>query len=237
MDAVELRRGADRGLTATDWLSSRHSFSFGGFYEPGNVCFGQLLVHNEDVIQPGPGYTTHAHRDTEILTWVLDGALAHSDSLGNHGVIEPGVVQRTSAGTGVEHSERAAGDRPVHLVQMWLSPQPRGTEPGYDRLDVGERLATGGLVPVASGLGHAGALTLHRPDAALHLARLPAGASVALPDAPYRHLFCARGTVELAGARLSAGDAARSTGTGPSRVAATSDAEILLWEMHTSLTG
>ncbi|MDX6260092.1 MAG: quercetin 2,3-dioxygenase, partial [Kribbellaceae bacterium] len=120
--SVEIHRADDRFRTQSDWLDSRHSFSFGPYYDPANVGFGLLMVHNDEVVAPGTGFDTHPHQDVEIVTWVLRGALLHQDSEGHSGLIYPGLVQRMSAGTGIQHSERNDAEEPVHYVQMWVRP-------------------------------------------------------------------------------------------------------------------
>ena len=185
---MDVRRAEDRYLTSVDWLRSRHSFSFGPHYDPANTGFGLLLVNNDDRVAPGTGFDTHPHRDMEIVTWVLEGSLVHQDSEGHNGVIHPGLAQRMSAGTGILHSERndswrltgepAHGDA-VHFVQMWVLPDEAGIEPGYEQRDISAELATGALVPVASGMaGHraSAAIRIRNKDAALHAARLPSAA-------------------------------------------------------------
>jgi redox-sensitive bicupin YhaK (pirin superfamily) len=250
VSTVEIQRAADRFRTRLSWLDSRHSFAFGRHYAPGNTHFGLLLVSNEDVVRPGAGFDTHPHRDMEIVTWVLDGALVHQDSQGNSGVIYPGLAQRMSAGTGILHSEKndawrltgdAPGTEPVHFVQMWVLPDETGAAPGYEQLDIGAQLLPGVLVPVATGMArHAGAaaIRIRQRDAAFSAARLGAGDTVALPTAPYLHLFVARGAVDLEGTGpLAAGDAARIRAAEGQRVTATDAGEILVWEMHSSLGG
>src|SRR5690349_3644858 len=243
---VDLRRAADRYRTRIPWLDSHHSFSFGSHYDPANTHHGLLLVNNDDVVAPGTGFETHPHRDMEIVTWVLRGSLVHQDSTGHAGVIYPGLAQRMSAGTGILHSEkndswRLAGDRhddPVHFVQMWVVPDEAGIEPGYAQREIDAELLSGALVPVASGRRHAGdsAVRIANRHATLHAARLAPGQAVTLPEAPYLHLFVARGAVTLEGAsELAEGDAVRLTATGGHRVTATSPAEILLWEMHATI--
>lgn len=236
---VEVVRSDERFRTRTSWLDSRHSFSFGAHYDPGNTHFGLLLVCNDDVVAPGTGFPTHPHRDMEIVTWVLDGALAHSDSAGHAGYVRPGLAQRMSAGSGIRHSEvNAHQDRPVRFVQMWVAPDADGVEPGYEHSDVSERLADGGLIPVVSGRGHAGAISIRQRDVVLHAARLPSGRSASLPEAPFLHLYVARGQVSLDVGRLEAGDAARVRGSAGQWVTAESrptGAEILVWEMHAEL--
>jgi quercetin 2,3-dioxygenase len=243
---VELRRAADRAVTKTTWLTSRHSFSFGDHYDPGNTHHGVLLVNNDDVVKPGTGFETHPHQDMEIVTWVLRGALVHQDSEGHNGIIYPGLAQRMSAGTGILHSEKndrlasdAAPTEPVHFVQMWVVPDEAGIAPGYEQLEIEDELLRGGLVTVASGMpGHAdrAAIRIKNKYAALHVARLRPGQSVELPEAPFQHLFVPRGGVTLEGAGdLTEGDAARLTGTGGQRVTATEPAEVLVWEMHATI--
>jgi redox-sensitive bicupin YhaK (pirin superfamily) len=267
---MEVRRSAERATTRWDRIVSRHSFSFGPHYDPGNLGFGVLVAHNEDTIGPGAGYGLHPHRDMEIVTWVLDGALEHRDSAGHAGVVVPGILQLMSAGRGVQHVERSADTRsadtrsadtrsadtrsadtrsadarsaaderqPLRMVQMWVSPDVLGTAPSYAQTDLESALRAGELVPAASGLAR------HRPDAlplaqaaaAMHVARLPAGSSVVLPDAPLAHLFVARGTVRIetdgAALAVSAGDAVRVRRSQGERLTADDAAEIVLWELH-----
>lgn len=226
---IEVRRSADRFTTTTDWLLSRHSFSFGPHYDPMNVGHALLVAHNEDVVAPRTGYDIHPHRDIEIVTWVLEGSLVHEDSNGHRGVVTPGLVQRMSAGTGISHSERNdAGDQPAHFVQMWVQPAETGVTPGYAQHEVGD-IGGRGLVALASGVKDA--LVTVNAKATLHVARLAAGQSVQLPDAAYLHLFVARGDVDLEGAGpLTGGDTARLTSNGAARVSGSG--EVLVWEMH-----
>jgi redox-sensitive bicupin YhaK (pirin superfamily) len=230
---VDLRRGADRFTTGLEWLDSRHSFSFGPHYDAANTHFGLLVVSNDDVVAPGAGFESHPHRDMEIVTWVLAGALAHEDSAGHRGVVRPGLVQHMSAGTGVVHAEMNADpDEPVRFVQMWVLPERIDLEPSYSQADVSAALGRGGLTVVASGRPHPGAVRLHQPAATLHAGRLRAGERVTVPDAAYVHLYVARGAIDLDGAdRLTEGDAARLTGAGEVALAAAADAEVLVWEM------
>src|SRR3954452_12332726 len=246
---VDVRRAADRAATQLAWLDSKHSFSFGRHYDPSNTHHGLLLVNNDDVVSPGTGFETHPHRDMEIVTWVLRGQLVHQDSQGHSGIIYPGLAQRMSAGTAILHSEKndawriSGGDEhsdPVHFVQMWVVPDEQGIRPGYEQLEIGDELLRGGLVPVASGMAKhdgAAAIRIRNAYAALHAARLEPGNSVTLPDAPYLHLFVPRGSASLEGAgNLAEGDAVRLTGEGGQRVTATTPTEILVWEMHASLS-
>ncbi|MDQ1504794.1 MAG: quercetin 2,3-dioxygenase [Actinomycetota bacterium] len=246
---VDIRRADDRFKTKIGWLDSKHSFSFSRHWDPDNTHHGLLLVNNDDIVLAGQGFETHPHRDMEIVTWVLQGSLVHQDSTGTAGVIYPGLAQRMSAGTGILHSEKndawtlpgggSRHDEPVHLVQMWVVPDEGGITPGYEQLEIEDELLRGGLVPVASGMSRhdgASAIRIRNRHAALHAARLGVDQSVELPEAPYLHLFVARGTVDLEGAgTLVAGDAVRFTATGGQRVTAVEPAEILVWEMHAAV--
>jgi quercetin 2,3-dioxygenase len=245
---VDIHPAAQRAHSRLSWLDSKNSFAFGQHYDPANTHHGLLLVNNDDRVAPGTGFDTHPHRDMEIVTWVLRGSLVHQDSMGNSGVIYPGLAQRMSAGKGIQHSEkndswRVAGgathDEPVHFIQMWVLPDETGIDPGYEQLEIDAELLSGGLVPVASGMPqHAGAsaIRINNGYAALHAARLQPGQSVQLPDAPYLHLFVALGDVALEGAGdLSDGDAVRLTATGGQRITATEPSEILVWEMHATV--
>jgi redox-sensitive bicupin YhaK (pirin superfamily) len=231
---IEVRRAADRFTTTTDWLTSRHSFSFGAHYDPANVAFAELVAHNEDVVAPRAGYDTHPHLDTEIVTWVLEGSLVHQDSNGVSGVLRPGQVQRMTAGRGVLHSERndePGATTPTRFVQMWLRPDEPGLDVSYQQHDVG---AATGLLPLVSGIdGLDAAVRIHTGGAALHVARLGPGDPVALPDARHLHVFVTRGAADLEGAgRLEEGDAARFSGDGGPRLNAAAAAEVLVWQLR-----
>lgn len=228
---IDVRHARDRFHTDLGWLDSWHSFSFGNHHDPANVGHGLLLVSNDDRVAPGQGFGAHAHRDMEIVTWVLDGALAHQDSAGHSGVITPGVAQRMSAGTGIRHSEmNASADEPVHFVQMWVRPDTPGVDPGYEQVDIGDRLVPGELVPVASGQGHEGAVKLHQAGAVLWAARLDDGQAVTVPQALHVHVFVAKGSARLAGVDLDEGDAVRLTDEPDQELTATSgDTEVLVW--------
>jgi len=246
---VDVRRSAERDATRISWLDSKHSFSFGHRYDPANTHHGLLLVNNDDIVTPGSGFETHPHKDMEIVTWVLQGSLVHQDSTGHSGIIYPGLAQRMSAGRGIMHSEKndswrlegATHKEPVHFIQMWVVPDENRITPGYEQLEIDNELLSGGLVPVASGMdAHDGASAIRIKNryAALHAARLRPGQSVELPDAPYLHLFVARGAVALEGAGpLAEGDAVRFTATGGQRVTASEASEVLVWEMHATLAG
>lgn len=227
-----IQKPQDRFHTQISWLDSKHSFNFGEHYSPDNTGHGLLLVNNDDIVAPGVGFGTHGHRDMEIVTWVLSGQVGHEDSAGNSGVLYRGLAQRMSAGSGIRHSEMNPDpDVPAHFIQMWVLPDTAGVEPGYEQLDVNEQLDAGGLVPIASGKGHANSVFIHQKDAVLWGARLAAGESVTLPDDKHVHAFVALGSATLAtGESLAEGAAARLTDAGPVTITAGSDGtELLVW--------
>jgi len=232
---IEVRRKEQQFHTRAGWLDSRHCFSFGHHYDPENTHHGLLLVSNDDVVKPFTGFDTHPHRDMEIITWVLDGELEHKDTLGNKGLIYPGLAQRMSAGRGIYHSEKNnTSPKDVHFIQMWVVPDTESIDPGYEQLDINPELAKGGLVPIASGQGHEAAISIRQQGAVLWGGRLNPGEVIQVPDAPYVHLYVARGEAQLAGAgSLVAGDAVRLTVAGSPRLTAdpTRGAEVLIWEM------
>jgi redox-sensitive bicupin YhaK (pirin superfamily) len=196
---IDVRRAGDRLHSDLGWLDSWHSFSFSNHYDPKNTHHGLLLVNNDDIVAAAP-FGLHPHQDMEIVTWVLDGALEHRDSEGNHGVIRPGLAQRMSAGRGIRHSEQnASATEPVHLLQMWVIPDVTGSTPEYEEVDVSDRLTGDALFPLASGREDDAAITIHQRDATLWVGRLDPGVDVALPDAPFVHLFVARGSADVDG--------------------------------------
>ncbi|MCU0269637.1 MAG: pirin family protein [Acidimicrobiales bacterium] len=229
---VLVQRADERPHTRIGWLDSRHAFSFGHHWDPANTHHGLLLVSNDDRVAPGAGFSTHPHRDMEIVTWVLSGQLEHKDTLANRGAIYPGLAQRMSAGTGIWHSEmNPSATEPVHFVQMWVLPDTEGIDPGYQQLDVNAELDRGGLVPIASGRGHDAAIAIRQRGAVLWGGRLRPGETVEVPDARHTHLFVALGAADLedVGA-LAQGDAARLTAAGsPELTAGSNSAEVLVW--------
>lgn len=229
---IELRRGADRPESHADGIVSRHSFAFGPHYDPMNTRFGALVTHNDDVLAPGAGFPEHPHRDLEIVTWVVAGALQHADSSGGLATVRPGMVGRLSTGAGAQHSETNASSGETRYVQMWVLPDAEGP-PSYETADVSAALESGAFVAVASGSEPA-PLTL-RCNATLYVARLPAGASATLPCAPLLHLFVAKGavtlTVDSEHVQLLSEDAVRITDAAAVQVEATADAEVLAWAM------
>ncbi len=230
-ETIEIHRAADRFSTELDWLQARHSFSFGSHYNPGNVGHGLLIVSNEDRIAPGGGFGPHPHADMEIVTWVLQGALEHQDSKGNHGVLRPGLAQRMSAGSGITHAEtNASTTEPVHLVQMWVVPDSTGIEPSYEDRDFSEDLTARGLIAVASGQGHGGAMPICQRGAVMWVGRLVDNETVEIPDAPFVHLFVAKGTLELNSSIFEQGDAARLVQAGTQLVTSVGESEVIIWE-------
>lgn len=241
---ISVIRASERAATTTDWLTSRHSFSFGDHYDPYNTHHGSLLASNDEIVTPGSGFDFHAHQESEIVTWVVSGTLVHRDSDGRSGVVHPGLAQRMSAGSGIQHSERndtwpdlpGSGEAPVRYIQMWVAPDVHGLTPSYEQADVSAALATGELVAVASGVpGLDAAVHIHNAGATLYAARLPAGTTVAVPAARWTHLFIVAGDVRVGTSPLHTGDALRATETPIGNVTAERDAEILIWTMRTDL--
>jgi redox-sensitive bicupin YhaK (pirin superfamily) len=230
---IALRKSSERGLTRLDWLDSRHSFSFGDYYDPAHMGFGPLRVINEDRVAPGKGFPTHGHRDMEIITYVLEGELRHKDSLGSGSLIRPGDVQRMSAGQGVAHSEYNPSDRnPVHFLQIWIEPKFRGIAPGYAQREFPAEEKRGRLRVVASPDGRDGSVPIHQ-DATVLAALLEPGAAVDYPLAPGRraYLHLARGKLRVNGEPLETGDGAAVTGAAGLSVAALEDSEVLLFDL------
>jgi redox-sensitive bicupin YhaK (pirin superfamily) len=207
---MTLSPAAARGHTDIGWLDSRHTFSFGEWYDPAHMGFRSLRVINDDRVAPGGGFPTHGHADMEIVSYVLEGALEHKDSIGTGSVIRPGDVQRMSAGTGVRHSEfNGSRSEPVHFLQIWILPDRRGHEPGYEQKAFPEAERRGKLRLVASPDGRDGSVTLHQ-DAALYVGLLDEGQKATLPLAAGRHAWVhvARGSITVNGKRLGEGDGA-----------------------------
>ena len=226
---VEVRRGTSRFFTREKDRSTRHSFSFGEHYDPGNVGFGPMVCHDDHLLGGGAGFTEHEHADLEIVTWVLSGAVAHRASVGEHATLGPGEVGVLSAGCGVTHSELAAPDAgPTRFVQVWLRPDEDGSEPSYSSAKV--ELAGGELVPVVSGRS-AAPVAVGTESAILYVARLEAGQAVALPDDPLQHAFVATGSLARSSLAepLATGDAFRITDTPGLILTAASPTELLVW--------
>ena len=231
--SIVVRPAAARGRTQTDWLDSRHTFSFGEYHDPAHMGFGALRVINDDRIAPGKGFATHGHRDMEIVTYVLEGALEHKDSLGTGSVIRPGEVQIMSAGTGIKHSKfNHSPVEPVHLLQIWIVPDRNGLPPRYDQRAFDPAELAGKLRRVVSPDGDDGAIVIHQ-DASMHAAHLAPADVVQHALAPGREawLQVARGAVTANGARLGPGDGAAVTGERTITVRANEAAEILLFDL------
>ena len=230
---LAIRPADERGLANLGWLDSRHTFSFGHYYDPQFMGFGPLRVINEDRVKPGQGFGTHGHSDMEIISYVLDGALEHKDSLGTGSIIRPGDVQRMSAGTGVRHSEFNASDSdPVHFLQIWIIPEKDGIEPNYEQKTYSDEEKRGRLRLVGSRDGRDGSVTIHQ-DADLYASLLASGDEVGYELGEGRNgwLQVARGSVRLDGNELSAGDGVALRGARSLTLEGIDDAEILLFDM------
>jgi len=208
---IALRKATDRGHANHGWLESYHSFSFADYYDRQHMGWSVLRVINEDRVAPGQGFGTHGHRDMEIISYVLDGSLQHKDSMGNGTVIEPGDVQRMSAGTGIMHSEfNPSATLPVHFLQIWIVPDVNGIRPDYEQKRFSDEDKRGHLRLIASHDGREGSVTIHQ-DARIYASQLETGDAVDFSLAKSRvgYLQVARGTVQLDGERLNAGDGAK----------------------------
>jgi quercetin 2,3-dioxygenase len=229
----EIRRSNERGHADHGWLRSQHSFSFADYHDPSHVHFGPLRVINEDRVAPGAGFGTHGHRDMEIISYVLEGELAHKDSLGNGSTIRPGDVQRMSAGTGVRHSEfNPSSDKGVHFLQIWILPQRSGIAPGYEekRFDAADK--RGKLRLIASPDGAQGSVSIHQ-DARVYAGLFDGPESAQLQVAPERllYLHVARGSIEASGTRLDAGDALKLSQVEALALGNGRAAEVLLFDL------
>ena len=231
---ITLRRADERGRTELDWLSSRHTFAFGDYHDPAHLGFRALRVINEDRVKPGMGFGTHGHRDMEILSLVLSGALEHKDNMGNGSVIRPGEIQFMRAGTGVLHSEyNPSPDDPVHFLQIWIIPARRGLAPAYAQKPYDWQSAENGFALLATRDGRAGTVHLEQ-DAELHLARLKPGIERRHPLASDRHAWVhvARGDVTMNGHALTAGDGAAVSGEPDLTLeGGGKEAEVLVFEL------
>ena len=230
---IEIRRSYERGHANHGWLDSYHSFSFADYYDPEHMHFGPLRVINEDRIAGGQGFGTHGHRDMEIVTYVLDGALAHRDSMGNGSTIRHGDVQRMIAGTGVMHSEfNASEDESVHLLQIWVLPQRAGDQPGYEEKRFDDADKRGRLRIVASPDGRDGSVTIHS-DASIYAALIDGAEQAALPLQAGRRAYVhvARGALTVNGEALTAGDAAMIVDTTTVTLEQGRDAEVLVFDL------
>jgi len=230
---ISIRRAEERGLANFGWLHSRHTFSFGNYYDPRFMGFGPLRVINEDRVEPGRGFGEHGHRDMEIISYVVAGALEHRDSLGNGSVIRPGDVQRMTAGTGVRHSEmNPSATEPVHFLQIWIEPERAGLQPGYEQraFSAGDR--RGALKLVGSRDGRDGSVTIHR-DVDVYASLLSSGEGIehVLVRERQAWLQVVRGDLEVEGQSVTAGDGLALVSPGTVSITAASDAEWLLFDM------
>jgi redox-sensitive bicupin YhaK (pirin superfamily) len=230
---MRIIRAEDRFHLESDWLSAYWLFSFDRYYDPKNVTFGPLRVFNHDTVAGGGGFPTHPHREMEIVTYVLEGALRHKDSTGGAGLIRAGEAQRMTAGTGVAHSEFNSSDKePVKLLQMWVLPERAGLTPSYEQKRFTIEQRAGALLPIASGQDAPGAVKIHQ-DATFYVSRLRAGDSVAHELKPGRRAFfyVIDGEVRLNGEKLSAGDQARVTDVAKLEIAGAREGEIILIDL------
>jgi redox-sensitive bicupin YhaK (pirin superfamily) len=230
---ITLRKSKDRGYADHGWLKSFHSFSFADYHDPAHMGFGNLRVINEDRIAPGTGFGTHGHRDMEIVSYVLDGALAHRDSMGTSASIVPGEVQRMSAGTGVRHSENnGAADKTTHFLQIWLLPDRQGIAPGYEQKAFPASTKRGVLRLVASPDARDGSITIHA-DASMYAGLFDGAerAELALDKQRLCYVHLVRGRVHVNGEPLAAGDAAKLVGESRLVIDQGHDAEVIVFDL------
>ncbi len=230
---IAIRKAHARGATRLAWLDSRHTFSFGDYYDPDQTGFSMLRVINEDRVAPGGGFPSHGHRDMEIVTYVLEGALEHRDNLGNHSVIPAGDVQRMTAGTGIVHSEfNPSQTQPVHFLQIWILPSKGGLKPDYEQQTLEKNPPRGQLRLIASPDAPGGALRINQ-DARLYIGNLDAGKSstAQLERGRRAYLHVARGKVSLGGVDLGEGDGARISDEERVELSAASPAEVLVFDL------
>ena len=230
---IELRKSDQRGYADHGWLKSYHSFSFAEYYEPKHMSFGPLRVINEDRVAAGMGFGKHAHRDMEIISYVLDGALAHEDSMGNGSAIKPGDVQRMSAGTGVTHSEfNHSKDGATHFLQIWITPNVTGIEPSYEEKHFNDASKRGKLRLIGSPDGRDGSVVIHQ-DARLYAGLFDGAEQAALSIENDRlcYVHVAQGSVSVNGQSLAAGDAAKLTGVRRVEIEKGENAEVLVFDL------
>lgn len=231
---MSIRKAQDRGVADFGWLKSRHTFSFGHYYDPQQAGFSDLLVINDDRVSPGMGFGTHPHQDMEIFSYVLEGALEHKDSMGTGSVIRPGDVQMMSAGTGIRHSEfNGSKEHLVHFLQIWIVPNKKGVAPRYQQVHFGPEEKRGRLRLIISPEGEQGSLGVYQ-DARVYAGLFDFGESAALDFAPkrYGYVHVARGTVKLNGTELSAGDGVRLTDETALKFSDGKQAEVLVFDLR-----
>ena len=230
---ISIRQAKERGHFDHGWLNTYHTFSFDQYYDPRYMGFRDLRVINEDFVAGGRGFPTHGHRDMEIITYILEGALKHEDSMGNGSVIRPGDVQRMTAGTGVRHSEKNASDTErVHLLQIWILPNTVGLEPGYEQKAFTEDERRGRLRLIASEDGREGSVQLNQ-DVSLFASILPAGDEIerSMDERRYAWIQVARGSIDVNGENAQQGDGVMVVGESNLKIKAQADTEILLFDL------
>jgi redox-sensitive bicupin YhaK (pirin superfamily) len=230
---ITVRRSDERGDANHDWLKSKHTFSFADYYDEKHMGFGQLRVINEDRIDGGTGFGTHGHRDMEIISYVIDGALQHKDSMGNVAVIKPGEVQRLSAGTGIRHSEQNdLKDKQTHFLQIWIMPDQVGLEPSYAQKSFDNDFACSDMILVASKSGRNGSITINQ-DVDMYVAKAQDEGEKHLKTYPHRHLWVQviKGEVTVEGEKLTAGDGAGIEKVDMLKVKWNKDAEFILFDL------
>ena len=230
---LTVRKADERGHANHGWLDTWHTFSFADYQDPRHMGYGPLRVINDDTVQPGQGFGTHGHRDMEIITYVLEGALEHKDSMNNGSIIRPGNVQRMSAGTGVRHSEfNPSRDEGVHFLQIWIEPSVTGVRPSYEEKQFGPAEKKGQLRLIAAPDGRAGSVTIHQ-DAYVYAAVLDGKDTVTHRLEPGRRAFLhvARGSIEVNGTPLKGGDGVKISGESEISLAGAAQAEVLLFDL------
>ena len=230
---ISIRKAGSRGRTQLDWLDSWHSFSFGHYYDRAQMGFGALRVINDDTVAPAGGFPRHGHEDMEIVTYVLEGALEHRDSLGNTGVIRAGDVQRMRAGTGIEHSEyNASATQAVRFLQIWIRPDERGLAPGYEQISLDPAAKAGRFQRIGSAAPLPGAVHIHQ-DVAIYAAALGAGesAELALADGRRAYVQVARGGVRLRNYPLAQGDGVMLVGEESLHLESATGGEVLVFDL------
>ena len=230
---LTLRKSEDRGLANHGWLKSRHTFSFADYRDPRHMNFGPLRVINEDQIDGGTGFGQHPHRDMEIISYVMEGALEHQDSMGNKTVILPGEIQRLSAGTGIVHSEvNQSKDRKTHFLQIWVVPETQGTKPSYGQKSFTDAIAKDNLVLVLSKSGREGSITINQ-DADIYLAKLKTGEVLSFAPRVGRGIWLQiiKGELKILGSDLKTGDGAAITEESQLEITANSEVEFLLFDL------
>jgi len=230
---IQVRKSNERGVAEHGWLKSKHTFSFANYYDPRFMGFGPLRVINEDKIEGGTGFDTHGHRDMEIISYVIDGALRHKDSMGSDAVIKPGEVQRMSAGTGVRHSEyNELKDKTTHFLQIWIMPEKNGVSPGYGQKSFASDLACSDLILVASKDGRNGTITINQ-DVDMYVAKAQMDGEKVINTYKHRHLWIQviRGDVKVDDTKLTSGDGAGVQDVESLKLSWTTGSEFILFDM------